>query len=246
MRRFPQDISGSIFRRHSLLKGANIELAWEYIKPMVLEPEWTVGKATLTNLGIGFDAVGVHEYVDRRESPDYVKDTALAHGWYASQLNKDALIGEFNWRYLARESEAAQAEHFYEIVDALLSQRSIDIFMQYKLSDTYSIQPEQQKGIRHYELLRLDRTLKPQGYKYLELVHKYGDPQAPINVLRITMPEISIEPDNWRTLTATLHMPVRRPVTPLTWICRRSGDEDVGPAELLEPGETATLSVQVD
>ncbi|MGI6541495.1 MAG: ABC transporter substrate-binding protein [Limnochordia bacterium] len=230
-------------------KGANIELAWEYIKPMVLEPEWTVGKAiALTNLGIGFDAVGVHEYVDRRESPDYVKDTALAHGWYASQLNKDALIGEFNWRYLARESEAAQAEHFYEIVDALLSQRSIDIFMQYKLSDTYSIQPEQQKGIRHYELLRLDRTLKPQGYKYLELVRKYGDPQAPINVLRITMPEISIEPDNWRTLTATLHNAGTQTLeTPLTWDLPAEVEmRDVGPAGLhLEPGETATLSVQV-
>jgi ABC-type glycerol-3-phosphate transport system substrate-binding protein len=26
-------------------KGSNVELAWEYIKPMVLEPEWVVGKA---------------------------------------------------------------------------------------------------------------------------------------------------------------------------------------------------------
>jgi hypothetical protein len=211
-------------------------------------PSFQAAHNQLTNLGIGFDAVGVHEYVDRRESPDYVKDTALAHGWYASQLNKDALIGEFNWRYLARESEAAQAEHFYEIVDALLSQRSIDIFMQYKLSDTYSIQPEQQKGIRHYELLRLDRTLKPQGYKYLELVRKYGDPQAPINVLRITMPEISIEPDNWRTLTATLHNAGTQTLeTLLTWDLPAEVEmRDVGPAGLhLEPGETATLSVQV-
>jgi len=211
-------------------------------------PSFQAAHNQLSNVGIGFDAVGVHEYVDRRESPNYVKDTALAQGWYASQLNKDALIGEFNWRYLARESEEAQAEHFYEIVDALLSQRSIDIFMQYKLSDTYSTHPEQQKGIRHYELLRLDRTLKPQGYKYLELVRKYGDPEAPINVLHITIPEISIEPDNWSTLTATLYNAGVQPLeTPLVWDLPPEVElSGAGQASIrLAPGESATLSVQV-
>lgn len=202
----------------------------------------------LAALDIGFDAVGVHEYVDRRESPDYVRDTALAHGAYAAQQDKEALLGEFNWRYLARESEEAQAEHFYAIADALLSQRSTDIFMQYKFADTYSIQPEQQKGIRHYELLRLDRTLKPQGKAYLELIRKYGDPNAPISMLHIVIPEVTISPDAWSTVQVSLtnESPMHMTI-PLAWELPPEV-ELVGqlpsPFEL-GPGQSASLKAQV-
>ena len=175
----------------------------------------------LEQLGVEADAIGQHAYVDRRQAPEYVKDIALGVGGYATGLGKMPLNSEFNWRMITRDSEQEQADHFYEITDNLLSQRALPLLLQFQFIETLAVPPRTRGALRHYELLRLDRTPKPQAGAFTRLVREYSVPEHRIRQFDLSMPSVDVTPGELFMLPVTVtnysgrrQQLVTRPVLP--------------------------------
>jgi hypothetical protein len=148
----------------------------------------------LDELSMNMDAVGHHCYIDRREIPQAFADYALAIGGYASRRNQIPVNSELNWRFITRDTLEQQALHFKEIYEPFLTQQAIPVVMQFQFQETFCVPPKSRGALRHYEVLRFDRTLKPQGYVYRDFVRQYSSSNAPINNLDITIDKQGITP----------------------------------------------------
>lgn len=158
----------------------------------------------LAERNLEVDAVGQHAYVDGRQEPAYVRDIALSLGGYATRTGRMPLNSEYNWRMITRETEEAQAHHFFEIYDNLLSQRSIPLLLQFQFVETQSVPPRIRGALRHYEPLRLDRTPKLQASAFHEIIRRYSSPTHRNKVVDVQMPVVSISPDRAATVPVTI------------------------------------------
>jgi hypothetical protein len=158
----------------------------------------------LDDLDVTVDAIGQHAYVDGRQVPENVKDSAIALGGYASRKGKIPLNSEYNWRFITRETEQQQADHFEEIYESFLSQRAVPILLQFQFNETFAVPPKNRGALRHYEVLRSDRTLKPQGKAYMEIIRRYAAADHPARVLEIEIPRMEISDGDTFTLPVTI------------------------------------------
>jgi len=202
----------------------------------------------LEQLGLEVDAVGQHSYCDGRQAPRYFSDIALALGGYASRRDRIPVNSEINWRFITRETEESQAEHFGQIYECFLSQRAVPLMLQFQFNETFCLPPRSRGALRHYEVLRVDRTPKPQALVYRDLVRKYSALQRPIRNLEITMPNREIVPGETLLLPVTFRNLSERPLRLVSRLCLPEGFHCKGKSKVsltLEPWESKTVQRKI-
>lgn len=222
------EFAGAIVRKHGdiaryyeiqneiLLRGIDTELLpyWKTLREQIKQRADTKVVLTggplflglypkLDDLAMDLDGVGHHCYVDRREVPEAFADYALAIGGYASRQNKIPINSEINWRFITRETLDQQAQHFGEIFESFLSQQSVPMVGQFQFQETFCVPPVSRGALRHYEVLHVDRTPKPQAGVYRRLIQKYTSPQEPVNNLEVTYGKEQIAPGQTLTVPVT-------------------------------------------
>ncbi len=148
----------------------------------------------LLDEGVESDAVGQHAYVDRGEAAGYFRDIAVSLGGYATRTGRMPLNSEFNWRMITREAEEYQAAHFAEISRNLLTQQNIPLLLQFQFQETFTVPPRTRGALRHYELLRVDRSPKPQAGAYRDLIREFGAASNRLNQVEVTIEPFDLTP----------------------------------------------------
>jgi hypothetical protein len=151
--------------------------------------QWTTHTNTgafdrLSALGVKYDRVGAHAYMDSVEAIPSGKDYALAIADYATKVNKPPLITEWNWRFLTRMTPEARAKVYRPIFENVLRTKCMPIIYQFQFNDSLAMNPTGLKGIRHYEMINVSRRPKPEALEFVELIQRYSNPTAPTRQLR--------------------------------------------------------------
>lgn len=139
----------------------------------------------LQQLGVPFDKVGQHAYMDAIEAIPSARDYALAAGNLAAKLGKEPIITEWNWRFLTRMTFDARAKVYPPIFENVLATRCMPTIYQFQFQDSLAMNPTTLKGMRRYELLLLSRRPKPEALELENLVDKYGSPRSPHRLLKV-------------------------------------------------------------
>lgn len=150
--------------------------------------QWTAHTNTgafnrLTDLGVPFDRLGQHAYMDAVEACPMSRDFALQVSNYATKVNKPAAITEWNWRFLTRLTEEDRAKVYAPIFENVLKSRAMSAIYQFQFNDGLAMSPMALKGIRHYELLNLSRRPKAEAAEFERLIRTYSDPASAVRCL---------------------------------------------------------------
>lgn len=201
----------------------------------------------LIKLGVPFDRVGAHAYMDSLDNINSGRNFGLAVADYATTVNKPPVITEWNWRFLTRMTPEARAEIYRPIFENILETRAIADVYQFQFQDGLAMSPTRLKGIRHYELLNLSRRPKPEAMVMMDLIQTYSNPAAGHRVLRTAYQHVDLRDgkntikvsvtntsDKPRTVTATAEGPDE-----LQLKIAGDGKFDVG------PGATATALLEI-
>ena len=147
----------------------------------------------LRELGVPFDRIGLHAYKHGPQWKESFSSHALGTGGYASSLDMEATLGEFNWKEFTRMSPEARAEHVAETYRQVLAPRALPELMQFHFQETMSISPAiSRSGVRHYEPMFLDRRLKREGEPLRDAIRTYTRADAPVRVLPIEIAEVRL------------------------------------------------------
>jgi len=139
----------------------------------------------LEQLGVKFDRVDLHSYIDSLELIPDARGYALALGSYASKVEKPPMISEWNWRSLTRMSEEARAKIYPPIIDNALATRAIPDFYEFQFNETMAPNPRLGRGnvLRHYELLNLSRRPKAEAFELMKLIQHYSPSNDSIRII---------------------------------------------------------------
>ncbi|MDQ3487034.1 MAG: hypothetical protein M3468_04780 [Acidobacteriota bacterium] len=138
----------------------------------------------LSQLGVRFDRIGGHAYIDSLDAIPSGRGFALAMGNYAGKAGKPAVITEWNWRGLTRMTPEARARVYPAIIGGALESRAIGEFHQFQFQETLTVNPRLGRtGIRHYEPLRLSRRPKPEAFELIDLMRRFVGADDPIRRL---------------------------------------------------------------
>jgi hypothetical protein len=156
----------------------------------------------LKNLGVPFDRVDLHSYIDSLDAIPSGRGYALAMGSYGSREGKAPMISEWNWRALTKMSEAERARIYPPIMENALSTRAIPDFYQFQFNETMAPNPRVGRGnlLRHYELLNLSRRPKLEALEFMKLIARYSAPDDPIRLLSSPHLAIELPPTNRATI----------------------------------------------
>jgi len=159
----------------------------------------------LEQLGVKFDRVGGHAYIDSLDAIPSGRGFALAIANYASKAGKPAVITEWNWRGLTRMTPEARATVYPDIIGGALESRAIGEFHQFQFQETLTVNPRLGRtGIRHYEPLRLSRRPKPEAFELMRLMHRFVAPEDPIRQLDASHTVTSLDARGRGTAILTL------------------------------------------
>jgi hypothetical protein len=153
-------------------------------------PVWLTGHTNtgafdrLRKLGVPFDKVGAHAYMDAVDAIPSGRDYALAVANYASEIGKEPTITEWNWRFLTRMTPEDRAKIYPPIYENILKTRCMPLLYQFQLQESLAMTTKSLRGIRHYEQLNLSRRPRPEAFEFMKLIEKYGDPKSPQRVLK--------------------------------------------------------------
>ena len=139
----------------------------------------------LRQLGVKFDRVDLHSYIDSLDAIPSGRGYALALGSYASKIGKPPMISEWNWRGLTKMSESNRAEIYRPIMENVLATRAIPDFYEFQFNETLAPNPRLGRGnlLRHYELLNLSRRPKLEAFELMKLIEQYSAPEDPVRVI---------------------------------------------------------------
>ncbi len=149
--------------------------------------------ARLVKLGVPFDKVGAHAYMDAVEAIPSSRDYGLAVADYASSLNKEPVITEWNWRFLTRMSFEDRAKVYPPIFENVLKTKCMPTMYQFQFQDSLAMNPAGLKGMRRYEQILLSRRPKPEAFEMMKLITKYASPNHPNRQLDV--PVLDVEAD---------------------------------------------------
>lgn len=149
----------------------------------------------LQSLGVPFDRVGLHSYMDSVDAIPTARGYALALGSYSSKVGKPPVITEWNWRQLTRISPEARAKIYPAIFDNALSTRAIPEMYQFQFNETMAPNPRTGRGnvLRHYELINLSRRPKPEAFELMKLIHKYSPTDDALRWLEVPQVVASLD-----------------------------------------------------
>lgn len=140
----------------------------------------------LVQLGVPFDRVDLHSYIDSVEAIPSGRGYALALGSIATRLAKPPIITEWNWRGLTRMSEEGRARIYRPIIENAVATRAVSEFYQFQFNETLAPNPRLGRGnlLRHYELLALSRRPKLEALEFMKLIERYSAPDDGVRILR--------------------------------------------------------------
>ena len=95
----------------------------------------------LSQLGVRFDRVGAHAYIDSLDAIPSGRGFAQAIGNYAAKAGKPAVVTEWNWRGLTRMTPEARAKVYPDIIGSALETRGIGEFHQFQFQETLAVNP---------------------------------------------------------------------------------------------------------
>lgn len=152
----------------------------------------------LLQLGVKFDRVDLHSYIDSLDAIPSGRGYALAMGSYASKIGKPPMITEWNWRGLTRMSEQARAKIYPPIFDNALATRAIPDFYEFQFNETLAPNPRIGRGnlLRHYELLNLSRRPKLEAFEFMKLIERYSAPNDPVRVIESSHEAVKLDDHN--------------------------------------------------
>lgn len=130
----------------------------------------------LESLGVPFDRVGLHSYMDSLDAIPTARGYALALGSFCSKIGKPPTITEWNWRQLTRLTPEARAKIYPAIFDNALATRAIPEMYQFQFNETLAPNLRVGRGniLRHYELVHLSRRAKLEALELMKLIKKYS------------------------------------------------------------------------
>jgi hypothetical protein len=134
----------------------------------------------IAKLGVKFDRVGQHTYMDGLDPIPSSRGYALAMGNYAAKHGKEPLITEWNWRFMTRMPMEERGKVYAPIFENVLKARCMPIMYQFQYQDSLAMNPTGLKGIRRYEQLLLSRRPKPEAFEMMKLIERYGPPDSPV------------------------------------------------------------------
>jgi hypothetical protein len=152
-------------------------------------PVWWTGHTNtgafdrLQKLGVSFDRVGAHAYMDSVEAIPSSRDYALAVANYAARNGKEPVITEWNWRFLTRMTPEARAQVYPPIFENVLKTRCMPEMYQFQFQESLAMASRTLRGIRHYEQLNLSRRPRPEAEAFMQLIQTYADPASPQRAL---------------------------------------------------------------
>ncbi len=196
--------------------------------------------ARLLKLGVPFDRLGQHAYMDSLNAIPSSRDYSLAMANYATKIGKSPIITEWNWRFLTRMNPEARAEVYTPIFENVLKTGSMPILYQFQFQESLAMATHTLRGIRHYELLNLSRRPKPEAFKFIALMQQYGDPNAP----QMELPTRYFSGDD-STITVKNTTNEKATYT-ITGEASAGAQASVEPASLeIDPGQTNTFALHV-
>lgn len=150
----------------------------------------------LQSLGVPFDRVGMHNYMDSVEAIPTARGYALGLGSFCTKFGKPPVVTEWNWRGLTRLTTEARTRIYPAIFDNLLSTRSVPEFHQFQFNETLAVNPGSGRGnlLRHYELLYLSRRVKPEALELMKLIRQYSAADEPVRLLAVPHVIVNLDP----------------------------------------------------
>jgi hypothetical protein len=128
------------------------------------------------------------------------RDFSLAVADYASELNKEPVITEWNWRFLTRMSFEDRAKVYPPIFENVLKTKCMPTVYQFQFQDSLAMNPVGLKGMRRYEQILLSRRPKPEAFAMMKLIAKYGAPNHPNRVLDVPVVDVEADAEGNATL----------------------------------------------
>ena len=158
----------------------------------------------LAALGVPFDRVGFHSYIDSLDAIPTARGYALTLGSFCSKIGKPPVVTEFNWRQLTRLTPEARAKIYPPIFENMLATRAIPEMYEFQFNETLAPNPRLGRGnvLRHYELINLSRRPKPEALELAKLITKYADPNDALQ--RLDMPYVTVNLDSAGEARATV------------------------------------------
>lgn len=160
----------------------------------------------LQQLGVNFDRIDLHCYIDSLGAIPSGRGYALALGNLAAKISKPALISEWNWRGLTRMSEEERAKIYPPIIENALATRAISDFYQFQFNETMSPNPRLGRGnlLRHYELLSLSRRPKLEAFEFMKLIQRYSPPGDPVRIIESSHEAVELDEHNYARLDISI------------------------------------------
>ncbi len=218
----PEQLAGLAGRYRDIIDGVELEneiLIWGI--PLDRPPEWKADYAAIKKvapeipvsltgynnagmfdrlklLGIPFDRVDLHSYIDTLDAIPSGRGYALAMGSYGTKNGKAPMISEFNWRGLTKMSEADRAKIYPPIIENVLGTRAIPDFYQFQFNETLSPNPRLGRGnlLRHYELLNLSRRPKLEALEFMKLIERYSAKEDSVRIIECSHEAVEVDGDN--------------------------------------------------
>ncbi|MEP6686356.1 MAG: hypothetical protein ABJB22_06215, partial [Verrucomicrobiota bacterium] len=139
----------------------------------------------LSRLGVKFDRIGQHAYMDSLHAIPSARGFSLAAANYGRKVGKPSVITEWNWRGLSRLTPEARAKVYAPIFENVLKTRSVPEIYQFQFNESLAMDPLTLKGIRHYEPIWFSRRPKPEALELMRLIREYSLPSNPVTFLDV-------------------------------------------------------------
>jgi hypothetical protein len=202
----------------------------------------------LIKLGVPFDKVGAHAYMDAIEAIPSARGYSLAVADYASELNKEPVITEWNWRFLTRMTFEERAKVYPPIFENVLKTRCMPTMYQFQFQDSLAMNPTTLKGMRRYEQILLSRRPKPEALEMMKLITKYGSANHPNRLVDIPIQDVEVGPDGRALLSFKITNTSGKPLQLSASVDHPQGMQatiDRSAQFELQPSDTAVVPVQV-
>jgi hypothetical protein len=149
----------------------------------------------LEQLGVKFDRVDLHSYIDSLDAIPSARGYALAMGSYATKIGRPPMISEWNWRGLTKMSEAERAQIYPPIMENVLATRAIPDFYEFQFNETMAPNPRAGRGnlLRHYELLNLSRRPKLEAFEFMKLIERYSANDDPVRIIESSHEAVEVD-----------------------------------------------------
>ncbi len=232
----PAEISEIVRRYRDLIDGVEIEnevlifgindgrekywnAAYDAVKqidpniPVHLTGHTNAGAFTrLSKLGVKFDRIGQHAYMDSLQAIPSSRGFSLAAANYGRKVGKPSVITEWNWRGLSRLTPEARAKVYSPIFENVLKTRSVPEIYQFQFNESLAMDTLTLKGIRHYEPIWFSRRPKPEALELMRLIREYSLPSNPVTFLDVERGVVELNAQGHGTVSFRITNRSRRPL----------------------------------